>query len=245
MLYLSGWASTPKVWSYHEEFFSQFRFINGHYYKGLDGITINDKGPSSYGEATFQLIKEERDPLILVGWSLGAMVALELALFAPEKVGGLVLVGGTSRFTNVGDYDAGLPRVVVERMKKKMTRNHVGTLADFQSLMFTAKEREAGFPKRYHQVLTSEVPWSERELMTGLNYLLEQDLREKLKDIRVPTLVIHGDRDEICPVKAGLYLHEGIQDSAFKRLPNCGHVPFISSAQDYYEAIERWLNERF
>ena len=43
-------------------------------------------------------------------------------------------------------------------------------------------------------------------LALGLDYLIQKDLRNKLIDINIPLLMIHGEEDSICPLEAALYI---------------------------------------
>ena len=52
-----------------------------------------------------------------MGWSLGSLVTLELASLYPNKIEGLILIGGTSRFTNDMHNTFGWEQRIVERMK--------------------------------------------------------------------------------------------------------------------------------
>lgn len=242
LAFLHGWASGPEVWVHQEKYFSQERLVKVNYHQGVSNARC-DYGPSLYAAAALEIIdrKTHGQPLLL-GWSLGAVVALELALLVPEKIKGLILVGGTSCFTQAAGYSAGLPRVLVERMKKRLARNVDQTLEEFYSLMFTAEERQAGFEEQFRQeVFRQGLNWSKEELVAGLDYLLERDWRYGLNRIDVPVLIVHGETDEICPAAAGLYLHENLNNSHFTLLKDCGHVPFLSQAEVFQQTVEEWL----
>lgn len=245
VIFLSGWALGPGVWFLQEKYFSADRAIMVSYHSGVEEASRDGQGPSLYGLNALKAInRETEDPMVLTGWSLGALVALELALLMPEKIKSLVLIGGTSRFTQAPDYHGGLPRVLVERMKKSLTRNPGQTLEKFFSLMFTSQEREEGIMEQFQKgYLSPGQNWSEKELAAGLDFLINQDLREKLGKIKVPSLIIHGDRDEICPPAAACYLHAQLKNSQLQMLPGCGHVPFLSKAEVFNEIVRRWLDD--
>lgn len=243
LVFLSGWATDQGVWVNQEEYFSSYRKIYNNYHRNIEPFSITELETLRYRDSALKIIKEERNLMILVGWSLGAMVALELEALASEKILGIILVGGTAKFISEDGYDAGLPGVVVDRMKKKLARNPEQTLEDFYTLMFTKEEHSEGFLQKFQQQLLAPVlNWSYLELQAGLDYLKNQDLRILLKSIKVPTLIIHGERDEICPIQAGQNLHTNIEGSIFKLLPGCGHVPFISRAEDFNKEVARWIH---
>jgi pimeloyl-ACP methyl ester carboxylesterase len=49
--------------------------------------------------------------------------------------------------------------------------------------------------------------------------------RARLKDIKVPTLVIWGEQDAWVPVKNGHRFAEDIPGAKLEVLPRCGHMP--------------------
>jgi len=239
---LSGWALGTGVWAFQENCFSEGRVLKIDYHHSINNA-LPGSGPSMYAAAALDRIKVEAgERVILIGWSLGTLVALELAGLAAGKIVGMVLVGGTARFAGHGDYNCGLPRILVERMKRKLAKNCEKTLEGFYSEMFSPEEREKGLMERFRkEILSQGSGWSKEELLAGLNFLLHRDLRGKLAGIDIPTLIIHGDKDEICPLPAGRYLHENLRGSQFRLLPGCGHMPFFSKAEVFNETVGRWI----
>jgi pimeloyl-[acyl-carrier protein] methyl ester esterase len=78
-------------------------------------------------------------------------------------------------------------------------------------------------------------------LEEGLRLLRETDLRDVLADVRQPTLVIHGDRDELVPFAAGEYLRRCLPHGALQAIPGAAHAPFVSAPDD----IARRIAEHF
>lgn len=241
---LNGWASDPGVWNYQERYFSSQQLIKIKFHKGVEAAPVGQQ-PSLYSVAALAGINKATDQqVILLGWSLGALVALELAHLSPQRILGMILVGGTSRFTQDEGYHGGLAKVLVERLKKRLVSNPAQALKEFKALMFCPEEREAGIEEGFRQsALAQELDWSKEELLAGLDFLLNRDLRGLLKDIEVPALVIHGEKDEICPVAAGRYLKDNLRSSQFELLPHCGHVPFFSKVEDFNKRVRGWLND--
>lgn len=260
LVFLHGWALGPEVWAGLEKYFSKERVIKVNYHKGVTGSPAGN-GISPYAAVALEAVRRKRDePVVLVGWSLGAIAALELAGLISRNtaraglrdiagpgtyptIAGLILVGGTARFTRTTGYDGGLPEVVVKRMKKRLTGNPGRTLEEFYDQMFTLAEQEEGVLKRFREEISSRGPaWSEEELAAGLDFLMNRDLRRYLNNIETPSLIIHGDSDEICPAAAGRHLHENLSSSQLHLIPGCGHMPFFSKVDIFYEIVGRWLD---
>jgi proline iminopeptidase len=68
------------------------------------------------------------------------------------------------------------------------------------------------------------------------------DLHSSLKKLQLPTLVIHGDSDQIPPITAES-IHRSIPHSRYVLLEHCGHFPYIEDSQRYFELIDTFLRE--
>jgi pimeloyl-[acyl-carrier protein] methyl ester esterase len=62
-------------------------------------------------------------------------------------------------------------------------------------------------------------------------------MREELGAIKVPTLVLHGERDGIIPVDAGRYLADRLPLGRFVGFEDTGHAPFLSRPERCFELI--------
>lgn len=172
---------------------------------------------------------------VLVGWSLGALVALEMVDALPERVTGLVLIGGTSRFVSDDDYPSGWHPRIVERMKKQLQKHPEETLASFGASLWA--EGETGDISLFMHRDRVE------ELTIGLDYLLTADARPLLSALHVPVLLLHGGNDTICPPEAARYLAERVPNAKLEILANTGHVPFWTKTSECAYSIRTWGGE--
>jgi pimeloyl-[acyl-carrier protein] methyl ester esterase len=74
-------------------------------------------------------------------------------------------------------------------------------------------------------------------LEIGMQILLTTDLRRSIKNINQPVTVVHGECDVIVPPNAARWLDENLQDSRLVMLPGCGHIPFLSHADQFLNRI--------
>ena len=68
------------------------------------------------------------------------------------------------------------------------------------------------------------------------------DIREKLKEIRRPTLILCGQEDRLTPVKYSTYLHENIPNSRLLLIPKAGHVVMAEQPEPLNRALEAFLD---
>ncbi|MFA6169738.1 MAG: alpha/beta fold hydrolase [Candidatus Margulisiibacteriota bacterium] len=150
----------------------------------------------------------------LVGWSMGGMLAVKAALLAPDKVARLVLISTTPKFLAAADYPAGLSPALLARLTKKIKREGLGA---FYELVF--KEKKPVAP------LDLPPDSAAHELAA----LAAVDLREEISELRLPTLVVHGDQDEICLPAAAEFTAKNIPESRLAWLKGVGHVPQLEA----------------
>jgi pimeloyl-ACP methyl ester carboxylesterase len=167
----------------------------------------------------------------LVGNSMGAGLAIGMALTYPDRVGQLVLIDG-------------LPANVRERLTSPSIKRALDTaapswLASFGNWLFGGVMIESVLKEIVHDpaLLTPAViersnrnrqrPGVIPPLMTvrGTLPLWESGFAKRIGDIRHPTLILWGEEDQVFPLPAGEELHRSIKGSALVRIPNAGHIP--------------------
>ncbi|MCG6795763.1 MULTISPECIES: alpha/beta fold hydrolase [Geobacillus] len=171
----------------------------------------------------------------VIGWSLGSLVALELAHAYPERVSRLILIGGTSRFVAEDGYEAGWHPRIVKRMKTQLQARPADTIAAFLASLWS-KSEEGDISAFFYCDRVDE-------LLIGLDYLVEADARPFLPDISAPMLVVHGEQDVICPPAAARYIAERAPNATMALLPDTGHVPFWTQTETCVHLIQTWVGE--
>jgi pimeloyl-[acyl-carrier protein] methyl ester esterase len=236
LVLIHGWASDKSIWQETENYLAQ-----KHRVYTLDLPSIKHR--SSYRDAVIKLIKEkELDQVILAGWSMGALVAIQAALELPQIVQGLILVSGTGKFVSDTQYPGGIPAIPVIRMKKRLNKNAEQTIKDFYKLMFSDGEQTEGLTEKiitFH--LEPGRTWDISEAQAGLDFLLEVDLRSELKNITCPTLLLHGEQDEICPLAGAVFIQQQMPSARLISYPGVGHIPFLTKPEDFQHDLEGWL----
>jgi pimeloyl-ACP methyl ester carboxylesterase len=66
-------------------------------------------------------------------------------------------------------------------------------------------------------------------------------LRRRLPEIAVPTLVVAGGHDWVCPPRASRTLAGGIPGARLAVLPEAGHFPFSEEPDQFHEAVGDFL----
>ncbi|OGB90981.1 hypothetical protein A2625_06780 [candidate division WOR-1 bacterium RIFCSPHIGHO2_01_FULL_53_15] len=213
LVFLHGFATNPKIWDDQKaDYAPQLNFGNINA-EAKRLLDIIGMGDGVSGVA-------------LIGWSMGGMIALQAAALSREKIKGLVLVSTTPKFVSAPDYPHGLPMALLKNLRKRI-KTH-GTKA-FHDLAFKGR-KAAGFVK-------TPIEEAEKEL----DELERIDRRELLAKIEVPTLIVHGEKDEICLPGAARYMNERIAGSSLVMMPEVGHAPMLEAPERFNEIL-CWTN---
>ena len=191
---LNGWAASEHAWDLCR--FARDRVFG--YVEQLDGAP----------EAAMR----DEDGVILVGWSMGGSTALRLAVAAPEKIRGLVLVAATARMMQAPGW-AGMSerRLAALELGLKMTHGEG---------LFALPE---GAPNPY--MLDEDV-----NLVRGLDYLRETDVRQELVELcaserlKCPVFVFQSERDGIVRHENADFLREVFPNAVVEMVPGCEHA---------------------
>lgn len=227
---IHGWACDESIWQETK------RYLDPKCRLYTINLSIM-KTMHSYRDAVIELIEQKGlDQVVLVGWSMGSLVAIQVARYLPYKVQGLVLVSATSKFIG------GMPPILVRKMKKRLSKNPERTFHDFYKLMFSSKEQAQGLDdKIIDNYLSRRGIGDLQEDQSGLDFLLEVDVQEYLQHITCPTLLLHGEEDRICPLEGAKFIERQLPCAQLVSYSGVGHIPFLTEFRKFHQAIEEWL----
>jgi len=69
------------------------------------------------------------------------------------------------------------------------------------------------------------------------------DVSDRLDEIRVPALVLHGTADRVVPIENGELLAEGLPDATFHRVDGAPHLLFIERAEQVNDYLRAFLDD--
>jgi len=176
---------------------------------------------------------------IVCGWSLGGQLAIELALRQPTRVEKLVLISTTPSFVKREDWQWGMEAAMLQLFAQNLKRNYATTMKRFLTLQVSGGADATSILLQLRKSLIERSEPDEAALEAGLRILLGSDLREKLKHIHQPVLLLHGDHDVITHPNAARWMNEQLRHSALVMLPHCGHAPFFSCPEQFVANIAR------
>ena len=173
---------------------------------------------------------------ILLGWSLGGLVALALALRPQAPLAGLALVASSPCFRQRADWSAGIATELLQHFASDLAHDALAVRKRFFALQVLG---DLGARAHMPHVDAWPLP-ATACLQAGLQFLQDIDLRPALHGLRIPVLLLQGDGDRIVPPAAAEYLHAALPGSVLRSL-HCGHVPFLSQPQSCAQALRAVL----
>ncbi|MCB0359501.1 MAG: alpha/beta fold hydrolase, partial [Bdellovibrionales bacterium] len=133
---------------------------------------------------------------ILVGWSLGAFVALTTAIRFPDAVDGLVLISGFPRFTATGDFPCGVPPAQLRLLRRGVAASGPASLAAFFEDVAGCRGADDDSRAGEHSLAEAEAIGTEA-LLRGLAVLDCGDLREDIARVTCAVAAFHGGGDRV------------------------------------------------
>lgn len=201
------------------------------------GHGLSDCPPAPYRIRAFSedlagVVADER--VVVVGISVGGMIAMDFAATQPEKVAALVLL---DTFPKIGTAAMWNERIDTLR------EHGMAHLGDAILARWFAPSYQAANPagyRGYYNMLTR----TPIDGYTGTcEAIRDADLTGAAKGITCPTLVLCGAEDGATPPELVRGLTEIIPDARYVEIAGAGHLPPVEKPQATAEAIHEFLQE--
>lgn len=180
-------------------------------------------------------------PATWVGWSLGGLVAMSVALQSPSQVARLVLVSSTPRFVQAPDWPAAMHPEVLTQFAQELSQDYRATLQRFLSLQVGMDAAGRALLKTLRHEMFRHGEPDAAALIGGLTILRDTDLRPQLPQITCPTLILHGEHDRLASVPASEYLQAHLRDARRVCIDHAGHAPFLSHPDQFHTLLQDFL----
>jgi pimeloyl-[acyl-carrier protein] methyl ester esterase len=186
-------------------------------------------------------IKESKaSSIIIVAWSMGAMLSIELTPLFQERLKKLFLVGTTEKFTTTRKTDPnGWHPRILEKMKKQLSQNVTQVISQFDRQMFSDEEIANGYLEKWQLHFRQVLPNLDA-LHAGLCYLQKYHAQPSITNFQIPTYLLTGEKDTICPKDGALSLSTLFLKNNLCVLKEAGHIPFWTNPEIFFD----WMKTR-
>ncbi|NNK92345.1 MAG: alpha/beta hydrolase, partial [Acidimicrobiia bacterium] len=199
-------------------------------------------------------------PVTVMGNSMGGLIAMLLASKAPDLVSGLVLVNPASPLPPRARISPGMiMRLVIPALPvvgPASFRTWMRAVPPEQqvadTLQFVAKYPER-LPAEYVEVAVElarqrmdRIDWApntfaEAAQSIGRTLTNRSGFKAMVRHIMAPTLLVHGDSDQVVPPLAADYLAEIRTDWTYHVFSDTGHVPMIECPDEFLALVDSWM----
>ncbi|OGO36906.1 MAG: hypothetical protein A2W35_09870 [Chloroflexi bacterium RBG_16_57_11] len=165
---------------------------------------------------------------VLIGHSMGSAIALSLALDHPRRVLGLGLVGAGARLR--------VSPELLEQISNQTT--FAGGVAAIISRSFSPHA-----PERLVALATRRMAETRASVLYG-DFLAcdDFDVRDRLVELRQPTLILCGADDQMTPARYAQFLACGVKNAVLNVIPNAGHMVMLEQPLAVASSISEFVS---
>jgi pimeloyl-[acyl-carrier protein] methyl ester esterase len=225
LVFLHGWGVNSGVWQPLIDIIKDEFCITTI---DLPGYGINHQRlPVPYNLQNIAKTVAEHLPAncILIGWSLGGLVAQQIANTYPEKLKQLVLICSSPKFSKSIEWP-GIEPKILERFIAIQAMGSVSVRQDSK----TIKQAVQRYP-----------PPSPVALAAGLDMLQSVDLREQLKTLSIPCQMFLGRLDTLVPDTVAPLVQLLNSKITIEVILDVSHAPFISNTESFAKRLVKAL----
>lgn len=236
-LLLHGWGLTSRVWESFSESIGAVEQIKAPCLYHAASETNDHKL-----ESIAAILKEEiNNETIIVAWSLGGVVATILAGLT-DKIKGIVFIASTPCFANKPDWKNVLDPAAIKNLKQQLIKAPQQTINSFAGLIAHGEPEQKRVTRELQQSLANAK--EKTVLATWLDELLQQDLREEVSELTIPSLFILAENDALIKPQLKEQIKQLQPKAACSLINNAGHAPFISRPEEVVRQINEFINEQ-
>jgi len=224
LLFIHGAGGSHRLWEYQLGFFDHAIAVDlaGHDI-GTGRNTIDE-----YVEEVKRFCDESSlGNIVMIGHSMGGGIAQKFALDYQKYLKAIVLVCSGAKLR------------VAPNILAAVKKNHAQAIELIMKLAFSDKA-----PSEIRKRAAKEMMKIRPEVIYGdLEACDKFDVMSRLKEIKLPTLIICGLEDQVTPVKYSEYLKNNILNSRLEVIANAGHFVMLEKPEELNERLETFIKE--
>lgn len=196
-------------------------------------------------ESTAYLVRQLalNGPVDVCGWSMGGLLALNIASRYPHLVRRVVLFTATPCFQRNDHWLYGIHPAVLTQFAAELAGDYTQTLSRFLTLQYKNVPQSRAQLREIKALLASEAVPSMSVLQQGLQLLQTTNLLALLPHITCPVLIINGDRDTLIPTPAARYMTEHMPNARAVLVHGAGHLPFMTHTHQCVQQLREFFHE--
>ena len=211
-LFIHGWSFSKDIWrnfySVENSIYIDLPFHNGNINYKKENILEN------FSLEVAQLIKDLKDDICIIGWSLGATVSVLTGLIKPKNLKKLVLVGFSPKFK---DEKLGHSPKNIKAFILQLRKDFIKTVYQFRKTAVDNKFLDIPLPEKNGSIKL-------------LKEFIDLDLTESIGNLDIETILIHGKKDKIINFEGSIFANNFIKNSKLILVED-NHAPFLNKPE--------------
>jgi pimeloyl-[acyl-carrier protein] methyl ester esterase len=249
-LFVHGWGMNRRVWqplidSLPEWIDCHSIDLPGHGQRQAQPLTDLTALAEELRQNCAQF-KSDDKPLLLVGWSLGALACIRAAAQKniPLQADGLLLVSSNPCFVAQPGWEHGVDAAVFDQFAESLAADFSGTIRRFLSLQVKGSVSGRQILRELREMILQEAEPDAASLQAGLQILKQSDLRAELAQIKLPVSWALGGQDGLVKATLAGALSQLMPKATVECYPAAGHAPFLSHSEDFTRQLLAFMQNR-
>lgn len=180
------------------------------------------------------------DSSIVLGWSMGGLIAQQIALLHPAKVEALLLVATSPYFVANSSW-FGIKPNVLKMFKQQLAASSKQTIDRFLAIQAMGSDTAKDDIKQIRASLQNQAEPCNIALTEGLKLLENTDLRISIAAIQQPVLRLFGRLDSLIPFRVIEQIAQLQQNADIVIIEKASHAPFISHKKEFLDNLSKFL----
>lgn len=197
---------------------------------------------TNIGALARRLIAEIPANSILLGWSMGGMIAIRIAHELRDRIRAIILLASTPCFVKKDGWPYGVEPSLVEDMAERIKANTSAVLQEFAGLTARGDIAPRQTLRALKPLLLAGAA-SPAVLLSGLDILLNADLRKEFSGLGCRMMMISGTGDQLVAPATASACHEIQPLLQPVNINHAGHAPFISGKREVVTAVRNFLRD--
>ncbi|MFA5318567.1 MAG: alpha/beta hydrolase [Patescibacteria group bacterium] len=222
LLFLHGWRSEGKIWQSVMAHFSEYNIYAIDFPGfGASDIPKKDFYLQDYADIVEGFIKKNNlENIIIIGHSFGGRVGIKLSSNNPQYLKKLVLVDSAGIIIKKNNF-----KKIIAKLVKPIFK-----------LPFMSPVRV-----KIYQSMGAEDYLATPKLKQTFVNIINENLTALLPKVKIPTLLIWGDKDRDTPLEYAHIIEQRITGSKLVVLENAGHFSFLDKEKEFINNLQNFL----
>lgn len=239
LLVLHGWGMNASVWqtiasAFEEHFQVTWLDLPNH----GDNRVVDAENLAEIVALILPLITQ---PTHIMGWSLGGLIAQEIARQQPHLIKRVVMVASTPRFSKTRHWRHAMSKNVLTLFADGLVDNMQETLKRFIVLQFMDIRSTKRLQSQLQKAILINTP-TQKTLRMGLLILKQQSFLNTKTTHEY--LWVLGAKDRLIPIEMKDDLYKLHPDAQIKVIEEAGHVPFMTHPELFIDHVIGFLTQK-